>query len=454
MSPELFALCLQQCDLKPGERVLAAVSGGADSMCLLDLLSRIRESYPIDVFCAHAEHGLRGNESLADELFVRQACKDRNIPFISKHIDVLSFAKEKKIGIEEAARELRYAFLRNTALELCCTAIATAHHNKDQAETLLLRLARGTDLRGLSGMQFRTGDLIRPFLDTNPQELKEYLLLEHIPWREDASNADLRYARNRIRRMVLPELTEIQPNADRAIARFARVASRDEDYFSQELKKFGIDSPVLLIDGAAVPRDVFVGLHLSLSSRAIRNLLEAAGFAIDERIIRETAVAAHMKGKRLILNLPGNGRLTIGKRIIAAVCPKRVVSDVALYPGKNETPFGVFFLSPSADQTGDGKFFQRIPKETIPFLTVGEYRREETMIPFGRHTPTLLGKLIKDARIEAPLRRSIPILRYANTPLWIVGIRAAEACRCSGKEDWLLEWRTPVAELAGFASCI
>ena len=444
MSPETFAVCLQRCGVCPEDRVLAAVSGGADSMCLLELLCRLRETFPLKVVCAHAEHGLRGEDSLEDERFVRRFCGDREVPFYSRSLPVRAFAKEKGIGIEEAARELRYAFLRETAETTGCAFIATAHHQMDQAETLLMRLGRGTDLRGLAGMRMRSGNHIRPFLETPPEDLRDYLRGEGISWREDESNADTAYARNRIRAAVLPELTALYPGAAGAIARFSQAAARDEDYFAQELLARGLGSPEPLADGAALLRSAFLGVHPALAGRAIRGLLEAAGAELDRRTIETAAQAARLPDGRLTLNLPEDGRLTIGKDTVAAVFPRREIPCVPLAPGRNETLFGEFVLEPANGKTGDGKRTQAIPEVEAPFLSVGVREEGETMIPFGRQRETSLAGIIKNAGIEAPLRRSVPVIRGKIGVLWVAGVRAADGCRCNGEGNWLLTWVNPV----------
>ena len=157
------------CAVLPGSHVLVAVSGGADSTALLCFFCEIRETYPISVSCAHVEHGIRGAASEEDMRFVKALCEQKNVPFYGGRVDAPGYARAHGCGLEEAARALRYDFLEKTAEAVGADAIALAHHRGDQAETVLLHAARGSDIRGLCAMRWRRGKLIRPLLDAEPE---------------------------------------------------------------------------------------------------------------------------------------------------------------------------------------------------------------------------------------------------------------------------------------------
>ena len=190
--PRAEALCAQY--LNKAQRVLAAVSGGADSMCLLYFLRE--QGY--DVSCAHFNHRLRGEEAVRDEEFVRAWCEEERIPFCSGSGDVRAHARKTGKTVEEAARDLRYAFLRETAKKLNAQ-LTLAHHADDNAETVLLNLVRGTDLHGLCGMRPKQGDLVRPFLEQTRAELAAYAHSHNIPHGEDRTNADPNAAARNLR---------------------------------------------------------------------------------------------------------------------------------------------------------------------------------------------------------------------------------------------------------------
>ena len=197
-----------------GRTVLCAVSGGLDSMCLLDLLDRWCREREGAVIAAHFNHQLRGAESDRDEAFVRDWCREREIPFAAGSADVRALAAEEKLSLEEAARNARYAYLRREAERLGGARIYTAHHADDNAETMLLNLVRGTGLAGLAGMPMSQNGIFRPLLQVRREELQAYAAAHGIPHVEDATNQDPgAAARNFLRLNVMPLLRELNPRA-------------------------------------------------------------------------------------------------------------------------------------------------------------------------------------------------------------------------------------------------
>ena len=210
---ELLSRCPRWVLPGRGDTALCAVSGGLDSMCLLDLLDQWCRERGANIAAAHFNHQLRGAASDRDERFVRDWCAAHDIPFASGDGDVKGFALSEGLSVEEAARELRYAFLRREAAKLGPRArIYTAHHADDQAETVLFNLIRGTGTAGLAGMAVYQGDLVRPLLYVRRSELAEYAAARGIPHVEDGTNADPEAAaRNFLRLKVMPLLGELNP---------------------------------------------------------------------------------------------------------------------------------------------------------------------------------------------------------------------------------------------------
>lgn len=198
--------------LKKEDRVIVGVSGGADSICLVLVLQELQKSIGFDMVAVHINHGLRGDDSDADERYVKQFCMEKDIPLESYFADVEFFAKKRKQSTEEAGREVRREFFWKVFEEHNGTKIALAHHQDDQAETFFLNMARGTGLKGLGGIKPVNGAVIRPLLCVRREEIEAYLNEQHIFYCVDETNAMDVYARNRIRSHVIPYLEqEINP---------------------------------------------------------------------------------------------------------------------------------------------------------------------------------------------------------------------------------------------------
>jgi len=225
--------------IPPGSFVLCAVSGGADSVCLLHILYRLRERVPFSLAAAHYNHRLRGEESERDAAFVSEFVS-RYCPGIPLHTgsgDVRGESARRGTGLEETARELRYAFLRKTAKAAGADRIATAHSAGDNAETVLLNLVRGTGLKGLSGIPIVQGAVIRPLLASSRGEITAYLRENGLPHVEDSSNADEIYTRNKLRRQVMPLLRELNPRAAEHINAAAAQVSEADSYLDREARR-------------------------------------------------------------------------------------------------------------------------------------------------------------------------------------------------------------------------
>lgn len=222
-----------------GSSILVAVSGGADSVCLLHVLSRIRKGNRFKIYVAHLNHQIRGIEADADEEYVKSLCIKLNVKFFTKSVDVPSLAKKLKISEEEAGRKARYDFFSQITDEKKIDFIATAHNKNDQAETVLMRMIRGTGLSGLRGIKYiREDGVIRPLLDVTRQEIEQYCHDFKLKYKTDSTNSDNNYTRNKIRNIILPMLEkELNPNATEALANLAGALSEDADFIDSYTKR-------------------------------------------------------------------------------------------------------------------------------------------------------------------------------------------------------------------------
>ena len=387
--------------LPRGARVLCAVSGGADSMCLLHLLKSLEGPRGIRVFAAHYEHGLRGAESLRDMAFVEEQCRALDVPCAVGRGDVRAYARERGLGLEEAARTLRYAFLEETAERFGCDRIATAHTAGDNSETVLLNLVRGSGSRGLSGIPPRRGKIIRPLLETDRAEVEAYLREHGLPHVEDGSNADPAFSRNRIRHEILPLLREMNGALDETIGRTAELLRRDEAF----LCGLAADWCAAHFDGASLPLEELRRLPPPLAARAVKKLCPESLSAAQT----ESVLAFAAGTERGFLDLPGirlrreQGRLYFGGEEERLCFPDRPlaadgvteipelglalrVKKISAFTREINSQFKTFYLS-----------YERIKGD----LTVTARRPGDRMHPAGRG----VGKSLKALFLEAGMSR-------------------------------------------------
>ncbi|MEG1858099.1 MAG: tRNA lysidine(34) synthetase TilS [Pseudoflavonifractor sp.] len=408
---EHFSALVEEYDMLPaGSVVLCAVSGGGDSMCLLALLKGMEAARGITVLAAHFNHRLRGADSDGDQIFVADWCRANGIPLYTGSGDVAAAAKARGQGVEETARALRYAFLRSTAAAVHATRIATAHHADDNAETLLLNLLRGTGLQGLTGIPPRRGEVVRPLLTTPRSELAEYLAAQGIPHREDATNTDTSFARNRLRREVLPILREMNPRVTEHMTDTLRYLRADNDFLNARAaeaclaaREAGDD---LIISAAAIG-----GLPAAVAPRAARQLLERMGdgemrcTAGHLNAIVDLCRSADPSG---MVNLPGG---LLAQRVYGELLlttreePPPGFPPVPLHVGENPIPGTGWTATLSA---------------VTPGLVARPRAQGDRLTLPGRGTKTVK-KLLIDAKIPRRVREQIPVLADRDGLLAVAG---------------------------------
>lgn len=277
MSDPLARRVLSFCEkwdmLPRGALVLCAVSGGRDSMAMLHLLSALTEEGGFRVAAAHFNHRLRPTAD-RDEEFVRSWCGENGIPLETGSGDVQTYAQESGTGIEDAARQLRYRFLSETANKLNAARITTAHHREDNTETVLLHLLRGTGLQGLGGIAPVRGRIVRPLLETGRGEINEYIIRNTVPYVEDESNQDIHFTRNRLRLEVLPLLEEIAPGCGGRIAAAAELLREEENHFRRETEAL---LPEIVNDSVTLPVPTLNRQDEAMRRRLVRAMGQRLG---------------------------------------------------------------------------------------------------------------------------------------------------------------------------------
>ena len=312
--------------IRPGMKILCAVSGGADSMCLLHVLFENREQFGISVAAAHYNHALRGEESERDCRFVSSFCRDREIPFYTETGDVEAYAEAHSLGIEEAARVLRYAFLNRAAESAGCSVIATAHNLEDNAETVLFHLLRGGGAEGLAGIPPARENLIRPLLAVSRRTIEAYLAENEIPYVTDSTNLSDAYTRNRIRHQVMPVLISMNPRFGEAVLRSGELLRQDDECLTVWADAF-IEQ---FYDGFSLPVKELLALHQAISSRVIRRLSPKP----LTKMHVDAVLGALRSTERTFVDLPGARILVEQGRITWQEETPPAIFDIELIPGE------------------------------------------------------------------------------------------------------------------------
>lgn len=264
--------------LQRGDSVLAAVSGGPDSVALLRLLCIARDALGIRVCAAHANHGLRGADSDADEAFVKRLAARFGVPLQARK---LRLRRIRSVSLEEQAREARYRFLLSAARKTGANKIATAHTRNDQAETVLMRLLRGSGLRGLAAIPAIREEagigIVRPLLALDKADLIRFLRAQRLPYRKDASNRDPAFFRNRIRRHLLPLIRRrYSAGFDRNLVDLGRMSAQVYDYLASQAGALAARAAVRRGRRMRVACAPLLQAHPAIRSEALFRLLEAA----------------------------------------------------------------------------------------------------------------------------------------------------------------------------------
>ena len=390
--------------ISPGDRVICAVSGGADSVALLFAMYLLRERLDITLEAAHFNHRLRGEESDADEAFVKKLCGRYDIPL---HLGSGEIIPGKR-GLEAAAREARYAFLRSLPGK-----IATAHTADDNAETVLLHLVRGTGLKGLGGISLMNGNVIRPMLTVTRREVEAFLSEYALPHREDSTNATDLFLRNRIRRNVMPLLLQENPSLAENLSDMALGLREDEDYLSRMAGE--------TLPGVAALRE----MHPALRARALERFLKENGVPEPEKrhiTLLEQLVFSDKPSARA--DLPGG--ITVARRYdtLEVLGEAQPLSERVL-EGSLELPeLGLRVVCAEADTiVNTPDTFTVVPEGRI----VVRSRLPGDRIRLSGGTKSLK-KLFIDRKIPAEYRAHVPVIcdDQGILGVWPIG---ADVCR-------------------------
>ncbi|MBQ2960613.1 MAG: tRNA lysidine(34) synthetase TilS [Oscillospiraceae bacterium] len=409
-------------DLRPlrGKRVICAVSGGADSMCLLHILHQAG----IDVIAAHYEHGIRGEESERDLNFVQSWCEQFEIPFIFARGDVPAYAAQHAMGMEEAARKLRYEFLEAQCLKLNCELIATAHNANDNAETIIFNLSRGSGTQGLAGIPPRRGFIIRPLLNVTRAEIEEYLEKNAVPHVEDSTNNSDDYTRNLIRHRIMPLLEDLNPRFVQAAGRTSQLMRRDEEALQLLTDKFHAEN---FEEDECVSCAALLEAPVAVASRYLRSWISGLSMEHVDQILDfcrgEGYGELDVPGRRLCRDLGklyfyvpkyipiGDHRLTPGNFVWLPERGMWIETEIVEYQGEVNDLFKTSYLK-----------YEIMGSDVY----ISSRKAGDSMRPAGRNCSKSLKALFTEHSIPALRRDNIPVIRDEQGILMVHGIAMDE----------------------------
>ena len=441
LSKKIFSFIKEQNLIHAKDRVIVGVSGGADSVALLHILANM-EIKPV-LIIAHVNHLLRGKESDDDELFVKEIANKYNLAFETIKADVSDIAKKRKLSLEETGREVRYEFFRQVAEKHNANKIALAHHMDDQAETVIMRLLRGSSGKGIEGMQPKSHNnlFIRPMLQVSKSEIKEYLEKNHYQWRDDSSNNSRKFLRNRIRHELIPILQSYNPNIIQQLCNTAELLGKDELLLDEMAKQVFISSK---IDKE----------HVMLDIKKIRSEAEAIRYRVYKQAIMamkgdlKKISFRHIKAiENLTLSEKPNSIINLYNNIQVKRCYSSLI--FCLKPTSEENPQPMDIKGEGIYQLSDGRRLDIRLTEHIPDRLDSQQKAEFFIdgdsLPFpwelryfrdgDRFNPSRMNgnKKIKDLFIDLKIplseRKNIPLLLSENEIFFVVGLRLAEKAR-------------------------
>jgi tRNA(Ile)-lysidine synthase len=421
--------------LKRGDSVLVALSGGPDSVALLHLLDRLKSKYRIRLASAHLDHGIR-TEALEERAFCRNLCRTLRIKFHSKGMNVLKFAEKERLTVEEAGRKARYEYFQYLCELFGYTRIATGHHSDDSVETILFNIARGSGLQGLSGISPRRGNIIRPLIEIGKKEILEWLKDQEIAYVLDVSNLSLEYARNRIRRKILPELEKLNPSARQNILRLARNAAEEIEFvdstvvsaYEKALVKAGkskivLDLGVLKDYDWNVKKKVVSEAYGRLSGRFYRPPSKTISRAEDVFGGRNGAIAP--LGRDIWIEKSQN-RICVFRKDI-----RRKKFKLAI-PGMTRIPYSDLYFDSKLLKRSQVKKLKTDPSVALldnakmKDVSIGYWKNGDRIRPFGMSGNKLLSDIFIDRKISSFERGEIPLVTSGSKIAWIAGVMISD----------------------------
>ncbi|MFA5098003.1 MAG: tRNA lysidine(34) synthetase TilS [Candidatus Margulisiibacteriota bacterium] len=414
----------------PGEKVIVGVSGGPDSVALLHFLVT---NYPKNKFhVCHLNHRLRGGDSGRDALLVKKTCSRLKIPGSMVEMDIAVYAKKNKLSLEEAGRIVRYDFFEKTAAKVKAKKIALAHTADDNIETFLMRLVRGSGIKGFCGIPPVNGNIIRPLIDAWKSEVIEYCQDNELEYNVDKTNLETKQFRNKIRNELIPILWKYNPNIKEVLINTINILSEDFDYISQ---KAFTPSPSPKGRGGQILMSKLAKLHPALKTQIVRSYIEKVKGNLKE--VSYKHIRDILKLKEGQIHLPGGlfavvkgGRLTVSDDMPKDIVPGKF-SETIKIPGKSSSGVKASFVNkvPAFSRIKKSEAYIDASKLKGRVLTVRNFKEGDSFIPLGMKGHKKLHDLFIDEKVPVHMRALVPIVCDEEKILWVAGLRLDERAK-------------------------
>lgn len=430
-----------------GDRIVIGVSGGADSMALLNLLLDISKEKNISLCVVHINHGLRGEDADNDQRYVENFCRDNDVLCRSFKFNVADIASKEHLTSEEAGRKVRYTVFETVAREFSANKIATAHHMNDNCETLLFNILRGSGLTGLCGIRPLRGKYIRPLIKTSRDEIEVYLTEKNIHWCTDRTNSELLYTRNKIRLELLPYIKKrFNPSVENALQRLSELCADDNDFIDSTSKKILSDCIIDSDDKYIVlDKTDFRSQHLAVKRRIIRCVLEKLSVPLkDVHMVHiDNCIKMLCESESGAMINVGSCRVCLEQRgICFSVTEKCGDFEYAVDIGSTvyipEANISVRVTEVKTRGASTKNLVYVGVDEDVASVTVRNRRNGDRIRPFGMTGVKKLKDLFIDKKIPISQRDKIPLFVYNNKIIWVGGCCISEDCRVTSATNKLL----------------
>ncbi|HEY4650051.1 MAG TPA: tRNA lysidine(34) synthetase TilS [Pontibacter sp.] len=427
---QAHALC------QPESRILAAVSGGIDSVVLCEVLHQLKYTFAI----AHCNFGLRAEDAEADQLFVKKLAKKYDVPFFTENFNTRAFAEQEKLSIQMAARTLRYSWFEQVRQQENYDYIATAHHSNDLTETILLHLTKGTGIAGLHGIPAKNGHIIRPLLTVTKDDIFEYVTERRLIWREDSSNETTKYQRNKIRHEVIPVLKEINPSleetmqhtAERVSHAEAIVAAYIENLRAQSIKEAEHATYISL-----APLQQATGLPVVL-----HELLRPFNYSYSV-VLELVAALEGISGKQF----DSPTHTLVKDRDQLVITPRNLSSfgSITIAEGQTEAEAGNLHFS---IKYVDAVNYKLNTKPHVAALDAGQlkfplklrgWQEGDWFVPLGMNGKKKISDFLIDRKVPANLKSQTLVLVSDQSIAWVVNQRLDNRFKVTDKTQQVVE---------------